>query len=144
MSDMLDQWTEDGHVLVVEQDGEFPEEGDVRMRVECPGDHGGKCEGPYVACDYCNGNGYHFNGDAERPCPKCKESGREGGIHTCWLKTYGMEDDLPDHRSDEPPYLLGRFKLLYQTDGYYDSFTTPMLRGERLADPPARKEQPDA
>lgn len=126
---MADGWTEDGHVLIVEPDGPAPEEGDLSYRVECPGDHGGKCKGPFVACDECYGTGYtHDDEDDEIPCAACDETGRDGGKHTCWLVEFGMEDGLPENDGN----LTGRFKLEYQSDGVYDDFRTYLRRGERV------------
>lgn len=125
------RWTDDGHVLVVEVDGPAPEEGDVRITIECPPSG---CKGPFLACDQCSGSGYEIVPDVgEEPCSVCDESGWADGRHQCWFAA-GVEDWREALQYEHTDWWRpGRYRLAYSCEGHYDDFHTALRRGESLA-----------
>jgi hypothetical protein len=116
-------WTDDGHVVVVEEVDRDSVPAQVTMHVECTAE---KCAGPYVACAECYGSGTVYDeDDDETGCDDCNGTGWDGGKRQCWL-TYGddyaeVADELVSGPQATPG--PGRYRLLYRTDGQGEEFT---------------------
>lgn len=134
-----DEWINDGHVLVIEQDGGAPEEGDVRVSVECPGDG---CRGGFVACERCEGSGRVYDdADDEHDCPECGATGWDGGKRTCWLTSGADVQDGLHAGEGNYVYEVGRWPIEHRSDGHFEDYFTEI---RRVAPTPTVTHEPES
>jgi len=132
------EWRDDGHILVIDGEG--------NAEVECAGD---ECRGPYVACHECYGDGTYDPEDGETDgevdCEACGGTGYDDGERECWLTSYAFDageslDDGPDVDWRARP---GRYRAVYQTDGFFDDFYVTLRIGAPASSPGVREEDRD-